>query len=106
MPDVAPPRVPDVAPPRVPGTRITIGGNLISYPGNVGINTASLKLVNFFLNGVLSRPSARFACFDIEFVYLGTPMDRPEYVRVKIANIPQGFFDKYNLHEFSKDVSA
>ena len=35
-------------------TQITIGGNRICYPGNVGTNTASLELLKFLLNSVLS----------------------------------------------------
>ncbi len=35
-------------------TQITIGGSKICYPGDVGTNTASLKLVKILLNSVLS----------------------------------------------------
>jgi hypothetical protein len=35
-------------------TRITIDGNRICYPGNVGTNTASLELLKLLLNSVLS----------------------------------------------------
>ncbi len=35
-------------------TQITIGGNHICYPGNVGTNTASLELLKLLLNSVLS----------------------------------------------------
>jgi hypothetical protein len=35
-------------------TRITIGGNCICYPGNVGTDTASLELLKLLLNSVLS----------------------------------------------------
>jgi hypothetical protein len=41
-------------------TRITIGGNHICFPGNVGTNTASLELVKLLLNSVLSRKGAQF----------------------------------------------
>ncbi len=65
-------------------TRITIGGNRICYPGNVGTNTASLELVKLLLNSVLSRKGARFSTFDIKNFYLDTPMPDPEYVRIKL----------------------
>ena len=32
--------------------------------------------------------------------YLATPMDRSEYVRIKISNIPSGFIEEYNLKTF------
>ena len=42
-------------------------------------------------NSVLSRQNARFATFDIKKFYLDTPMENPEYVRVKLEDIPQEF---------------
>jgi len=62
-------------------TRITVGGNLICYPGNAVTNTASLELIKLMLNSVISRKGARFACIDIKNFYLDTPMKDPEYVR-------------------------
>ena len=81
-------------------TRITIGGNRICYPGDTGTKTGSLELVKLILNDVLSTKQARFACFDISNFYLGTPLDRPEYVRIKFADIPAEFTDEYNLTTF------
>ena len=59
-------------------TRITIGGNRICYPGDVGTPTGSLELVKLMINSALSRQNAKFCCFDIKNFYLGTPLDRPE----------------------------
>ena len=84
-------------------TRITIGGNRICYPGDCGTKTAALETVKLILNSTLSRPTARFACFDISNFYLGTPLDRPEYVRIRLSDIPQEFIDEYNLHEYERD---
>jgi hypothetical protein len=81
-------------------TRITIAGNRIVYPGDVGTPTASLELVKLMLNSVVSRRGAKFACFDVSNFYLGTPLDRPEYVRIRLADIPQEFIDEYDLHAF------
>ena len=61
-------------------TRITIGGNRICYPGDVGTPTAGLDLVKLIIMSVLSRQNSKFACFDIANFYLMTPMDRLEYV--------------------------
>jgi hypothetical protein len=82
-------------------TRITIGGNRICYPGDTGTKTGSLELVKLQLNSVLSTKDARFACYDISNFYLGTPLDRPEYVRIKISDIPQEFTDEYNLLHYA-----
>ena len=78
-------------------TRITVAGNRIIFPGEVATPTASLELVKLFVNSVLSRPNAKFCSFDIANFYLGTPMERPEYVKIKLDDIPQEFIDEYNL---------
>ena len=56
-------------------TRITIGGNRICYPGNVGTPTGLLKLVKLIINSFLSRRYVRFVAFDISNFYLSMPMD-------------------------------
>ena len=73
---------------------ITIAGQNIKYPVDVVTKTASFDLLKLFLNGVLSRKGAKFVTFDIKNFYIQTPLDRPEYVRIKLANIPQDFIDK------------
>jgi len=78
-------------------TRITVGGNLIRYPGDAGTNTASLELIKLMLNSVISRKGARFACINIKKFYLDTPMKDPEYVRIKISDIPEEFILEYGL---------
>ena len=84
-------------------TRITIGGNRICYPGDTGTKTGSLEVVKLLINSVTSRPGAKFACFDIKNFYLGTPLDRPEYVRIKLTDIPREFIDEYNLNAYVYD---
>jgi hypothetical protein len=39
-------------------TRITVGGNLIFYPGDAGTNTASIELIKLMLNSVILRKGA------------------------------------------------
>jgi hypothetical protein len=78
-------------------TRITIAGNRICYPGDVGTKTAPLELVKLLINSVLSRQGAKFCTFDISNFYLQTPLDRPEYIKIKITDIPQEFINEYNL---------
>ena len=58
-------------------TRITIGGNRITFPGDVGAPTASLELSKLVFNSVLSCPGAKFTTFDICNFYLKTPLNRP-----------------------------
>jgi hypothetical protein len=82
-------------------TRITVGGDKIDYPGDVSTRTADLLTSKCLWNSVLSKRKrkldARYACFDIGSFYLETPMDRPEYMRFRLADIPQEIIDHYNL---------
>ncbi len=78
-------------------TRITIGGSRICFPGDVGTNTASLELFKVLLNSVISRKGARFSTIDLKNFYLDTPMPDPEYVRIKITDIPAEFIEEYKL---------
>ena len=79
------------------GARITICVKNVCYPGDVGTNTASLELFKLMINSVLSRVGAKYVCFDIEFFYLSTPLDRPEYVKIQLSIFPQEFIAEYNL---------
>jgi hypothetical protein len=72
-------------------TRITIGGNRICYPGDVSTNTASSELLKLFLNSALLQKGARFSSINLKNFYLDTPMPEPEYVCIKILDIPQDF---------------
>jgi hypothetical protein len=78
-------------------TQITISGNRICYPGDVGTNTASLELLKLLLNSVLLQKGARFSSIDLKNFYLGTPMPEPGYVCIKISDIPQEFINEYKL---------
>ena len=81
-------------------TRITIAGKNITYPGDVGTKTALLDLIKLILNSVLSRKGSKFVTFDIKNFYLQTPLNRPEYVRIILSDIPQEFIDEYNLLDY------
>ena len=74
-------------------TCITIGGNSIDFPDDCGKKTGLLELVKLMINSVCLQPAAQFMTMDLENFYLGTPLDCPEYVRIKISTIPQEFID-------------
>jgi hypothetical protein len=78
-------------------TRLTVGGNLIDYPGDVSTKTAGLSAVKMLLNSVVSTPNAQFMCMDVKNFYLNIPMTRYEYMRMHISLIPQEIIEKYNL---------
>ena len=68
---------------------ITAAVSRIYYPGNIVTPTGSLDLFKLMVNSVLSRRNACFVYFDEKIFYLQTPMYRPEYVRIKLLDIPQ-----------------
>jgi hypothetical protein len=84
-------------------TRITIGGNCICYPGDVGTNTASLELLKLLLNSVISWKGAHFSSINLKNFYLDTPMPDPEYDCIKISDIPNEFIDEYKLTGQDRD---
>ena len=46
-------------------TRLTLGGNLINFPGDVTTPTADLITDKLIFNSVLSTKNAKFMCADI-----------------------------------------
>ena len=46
--------------------RLTVGGNLIEYPGELTTRTAGLTTTNFLWNSVISTDNARFITADVK----------------------------------------
>jgi hypothetical protein len=78
-------------------TRLTDGGNLIDFPGDVSTPTADITMTKMVINSTVSTPKAKCMCGDINKLYLGTPMEQKEYMRLPISVIPQEIIDEYNL---------
>jgi hypothetical protein len=77
--------------------RITAGGNLIDYPGELTTRTADLSTAKIMWNSVLSTTGAKFMGLDIGSFYLETPLARYEYMKFPIALFPQHVIEQYNL---------
>ena len=45
--------------------RITAGGNLINYPGEITTRTANITTAKLLCNSVISTPGAQYTCLDI-----------------------------------------
>jgi hypothetical protein len=58
--------------------RLAVCGNQIDYPGRVSTPTAGITTAKLLFNSVISTPDACLAVFDLEDLYLGTPMSRYE----------------------------
>ena len=79
--------------------RITAGGNLIAYPDELTTRTADLTVSKILWNSVLSTDDAKYATLDIANFYLGTPLDRYEYMKMPLDIFPQHIKEQYNLDE-------
>ena len=80
-------------------TRFTAGGDKINYPGEVATLTAEMLLAKILFNSVISTPGARFMTMDISNFYLMTPLLRPEYIRVRLSDMPEEIIQEYKLKE-------
>jgi hypothetical protein len=83
--------------------RITAGGNLIQYPGELTTRTADLTTAKILWNSVVSTEDAKYMCVDIKNFYLGTPLDRYEYMRIPLTLFPEHIIEQYNLRDKAKD---
>jgi hypothetical protein len=77
--------------------RITAGGNLINYPGELSTRTADLNTSKLMWNSVLSTEGAKFMCLDIKNFYLSAPLDRYEYMKMPLTLFPEWIIKQYNL---------
>jgi len=77
--------------------RLTAGGNLIDYPGELTTRTADLTTTKILWNSTISTPGAKYLCIDIKNFYLGTPMTRYEYMKIQLSAFPQHIIDQYDL---------
>ena len=69
--------------------RLVMGGDKIHPLIDCGTPTVNLLVIQILLNSVISTPGARNMTIEINDFYLMTPMERFEYMRLKIANIPK-----------------
>ena len=78
-------------------TRFIVGGNQIEYPGDVSAPTSDMPTNNMLINSTLSTPISKYMCTDIKNFYLGTPMEKFKYTRLKLDIIPEEITRIYNL---------
>jgi hypothetical protein len=82
--------------------RGTAGGDRINYDGPVSSRTASLEVVRSLLNSTLSD-DAEFMAADITDYYLGTPLVRPEYMRMQRRQVSDTIIAEYGYADYFVD---
>jgi len=70
---------------------------LINFPRDYETPTADMLTVKMLLNSIISTKGAKCMTIDIKNFYLNTPMERPEYMRLKVADILDNIIEQYNL---------
>ncbi len=78
-----------------------VGGNKINYPGEVATPTAEMLVAKLLFNSIISTHGAQFMTMDIANFYLMTPLKRPEYVKIKLSDIPEVIIVEYKLHNLA-----
>jgi len=84
-------------------TRLTAGGDRINFPGDCGTPTADMTLFKILLNSTISTKGARMMTIDLANFYLNTPMPRHEFMRLKLADIPEEIIKQYNLRAIATE---
>ena len=79
-------------------TCLTVGGNLIDYPGNLSMKVADMTTFKILVNSTLSTPGSHWLGLDVKNYYLGTAMDHYKYMFIPINLIPLEIVNFYNLH--------
>jgi hypothetical protein len=62
-----------------------------------------MMTVKMHLNSVILTPGTQFRTIDIKDFYLNTPMERLEYMHMKLSKVPQVFVTPYNLASIAED---
>ena len=70
--------------------RITVGGDRLTYPHNVGSPAANLMKTKILINSVISEANqgARFMSMYLKDYFLTTPTGGEEYMQVKLQYFP------------------
>jgi hypothetical protein len=79
-------------------TQMTVGGNLINYPGDISVSTAEMEMIKILLNRVVSTPGPKFCSANVTNFYLNMPMARHEFVCIPINLIPDKILHEYQLY--------
>ena len=79
--------------------RITAGGNLIKYVGELTTWTADLTTAKMLWNSIISTDGEKLMGLDIGNFYLETPMEEYGYMFMPLHLSPQHTIDQYKLQE-------
>ncbi len=76
-----------------------VGGERINYPSEVATPTAETLVDKILFISVISMKGAPFMTMDISNFYLMKPLHCPEFIWIKLSNIPNEVVKEYKLKE-------
>ena len=79
------------------------GGDRINCDYDTSAPTCDLTTIKLHWNSVLLIPGAKYATSDIPDFYLGTPMPKPEYMRIPLNIRPDKIIQEYDLLSIVSD---
>ena len=77
--------------------RLTAGGNLIYYLGEVSTPISDLTTMKLHVNSAISDVKSRYMCMYVKYFYLNNQIERSEYIMIQISIIPQEYVEIFNL---------
>ena len=80
-------------------TCFVVRGDQINYPGKVATPTAEMLVKKLLFNSVIFTKDAHSMMMDTSNFYLMTPLTRPEFIRIKLSDIPDEIIDEHKLKE-------
>jgi hypothetical protein len=80
-----------------------VGGDILDYSGNVATSTADITTFKILINSTLSTNDAAMMMMDIKNYYLGTLLQRFEYMKMTLSRFPKEIFQKYSLNTLDVD---
>ena len=85
--------------------RITVGGDRLTCSDDTGSPAANLLETKLLVNSTISdaKHGAKFLSADITNYFLASPMNRTEYMRVRLKYFPVDIRTRYNLDAITKD---
>ena len=79
--------------------RLVVGGDKLPYTDDAAAPAANLLETKLMLNSTISQAGSKFFGIDIKDFFLSSYMDKPEYMRLNIKDIPDDIILQYNLKE-------
>jgi hypothetical protein len=80
-----------------------VGGGRLDYSGKVATSTVDITTFKILINSTLPTKVSEMITMGIKNYYMGTLLDRYEYMRMLLSRFPEEIVNKYNLKELALD---